>query len=96
MVASHIGWPGSGDQPMTLAAWQKDYAWADKEARTHAGGLGRRGGADRSKLFINDHESPVTIPLDAPYLDLDGKPVGDHIALAPFSSRILIRAEAAR
>jgi len=70
IVAFHVGWPGSGDQPMTLAAWQKDYAWADKDARTLPADLA---GTDRSRLFINDHESPLTIPLDEPYLGLDGK-----------------------
>ena len=87
-----IGWPGGGGTAMALAQWQKDYPWADREPRTGPGGVGGQG-PDRSKLFYNATESPVSVPLDGAYVDLFGKPAAGPLELAPYSSRILIRAD---
>ncbi len=89
---SGVGWPNSGGDAMTLAQWQKDYAWADKAPRTGPGGVAGKG-PDRSKLFYNATESPVSVPLDGTYVDLNGKPVAGPLELAPYSSRILIRTD---
>ncbi len=89
---SSVGWPGGGGDAMTLAQWQKDYAWADKAPRTGPGGVAGEG-PDRSKLFYNATESPVSVPLDGAYVDLDGKPVAGPLELAPYSSRVLVRTD---
>jgi parallel beta-helix repeat protein len=87
-----VGWPGEGAKSITLAQWQKDYAWADKEPRTGPGGVSGQG-PDRSKLFYNATADRVSVPLDGAYVDLGGSPVAGPIELDPYSSRILIRAD---
>ncbi len=93
-IVAGLGWPGAGrETALTLASWQKDYAWADREARTDPEAPADRGAADRSQLFINDGASVKRIELDEVYRDLDGSPVEGSIELQPFSSRVLIRVE---
>jgi parallel beta-helix repeat protein len=95
-LVAGIGWPGTGQETnLTLASWQRDYAWADREARTDPEKPGSHDAADRSELFVNDSQSAKSIPLDGAYRDLDANPVEGSVELAPFSSRVLIRVERA-
>lgn len=41
-------------------------------------------------IFVNDNPAPISVPLSACYLDLDGNSVTNFITLQPFSSKILV------
>jgi len=84
------GWPGSNEPGISLADWQRDYTWADAEALSAPA---TPDAPDRSRLFYNDSEFPKTIALKGAWRTPEGTPVGDSIELAPFTSRILVRAE---
>jgi len=87
-IVAGIGWPGtSGATALTLAAWRRDYPWADAEPKVPALAAGE---VDSSELFVNDSDRPETIALDGPYRDLDGNAVEGSIRLEPFSSLVLL------
>jgi len=96
-LVAGTGWPGTGHETsLTLASWQRDCAWADREARTDPGKPGRHDAADHSEIFINDSQAAKSIPLDGAYRDLDGNPLEGSVEVAPLSSRVLIRIEGPR
>jgi hypothetical protein len=73
---------------LTLAEWQavSGLDLATEEAWYSIAS----GDPDVSELFVNETESPASIPLGGPYLDLDQNPVGSPLNLDPFASRVLV------
>ncbi len=85
------GWPGSGDRNrLSVSAWQEQFGWADGEAVVPA----PQPAEPKAELFINDSEAVRTIELHGPYRDLAGQPVQSPLRLEPFTSVILMPAEA--
>lgn len=48
---------------------------------------------ETQRLLVNDGRSTITLPIEGCWVDVDDNPYRDHVALEPFSSKVLIRAE---
>ncbi len=80
--------------PITIANWQASYpAWADANARTDLDKFASQkspGQPGYSDIFVNDTETPESIPLNGVWRDLEGNFEHTCIELEPFSSTILV------
>jgi hypothetical protein len=56
---------------------------------------GEAGGDGPFELFVNETDSVKSVELAGPYEDLDGNAVESAIELAPYSSRVLVKAPGA-
>jgi len=88
----------SWQSPITIASWQATYpSWADANAKTDIAKLGYTPSLANpvglSEIFVNDTNTPATIPLPNTYRDLDGNTVQHYLDLEPFSSKIMVLTE---
>ena len=80
----------TGGAAFTLVEWQS-WSGQDGSSVTHWY-TEAPGDPPRSEIFVNDTGSGVNVSLgDLTYEDLDQQPVSGSLALAAYSSRILVR-----
>lgn len=94
LIDEKANWPGGKPtHRFTIKDWQGKYKWADQSAKTDIQKM-PGGEKDNSEIFINDTEARKIITLVGKWRNLYGEPVIGSITLAPYTSRILVKASA--